>query len=439
LEVELDLVAVAQKPRRRVSKSALLVAGLPVLCLATGILTFATLRDQWFTPSYAPIAIAHPVCGVWHIQMKSSAFTAVSALSKSDVWFGGTSAGTRIGLNQHTRQQLSFARWNGSRLETMAVPNWEADEISVKGMAVRSTDDAWAVGYISHRGRRELLTVHWDGSEWRLIPVPKLPTHSLESSLDGVSIVSVDDVWAVGYQTLGGVWRTLILRWNGKEWKIIPSPNIDYAMNKWGQRVPVTAQDNQLSNVISLSKSDAWAFGVAHDTLAGEKSLALHWDGASWKVSGSPKVGLITDASVDQSKGIWVVNGGSNAESWMAGAVKKQNSSGWDKAEMPRIEQPILLAVSAFSPDYVWGVGYKWSGFPQGAKSHQVGARSLVMHWDGTSWTEVPGPDPSYIQQLFDVAVLDKGDIWAVGTSQDDEDRLGRGMIAHFVGCPTDK
>lgn len=149
----------------------------------------------------------------------------------------------------------------------------------------------------------------------------------------------------------------------------------------------------------------------------------------------SPRLGLISDAALDQSKNIWVINGTYNAENWLGSAVTDIANKQWSEALMPKIEHPILSAVSAYSPEDVWAVGYKWSDYPSDFNHSQRGARSLVMHWDGEGWSEVRGPDPSYIQQLFDVAVVDNGDVWAVGTSSDNEDNPGSGLVAHFVKC----
>ena len=98
-------------------------------------------------------------------------------------------------------------------------------------------------------------------------------------------------------------------------------------------------------------------------------------------------------------------------------------------------QYPILSSVAAYSRDDVWVVGSKWSGYPSGAQSDQIGARSLVLHWDGGGWAEVPDPDPSYIQQLFGVAVVNGSDVWVVGTSSDNEDSSDNGMIAHLARC----
>src|SRR3712207_6854619 len=40
----------------------------------------------------------------------------------------------------------------------------------------------------------------------------------------GVAATSSTDVWAVGYYYEGNVARSLTLHWNGSQWSIVPSP-----------------------------------------------------------------------------------------------------------------------------------------------------------------------------------------------------------------------
>ncbi|MGZ3628740.1 MAG: hypothetical protein ACXVDN_13875, partial [Ktedonobacteraceae bacterium] len=45
----------------------------------------------------------------------------------------------------------------------------------------------------------------------------------------GIAIVNKDNIWAVGVSSLGFTsfaWRTLVEHWNGRSWKIDPSPNV---------------------------------------------------------------------------------------------------------------------------------------------------------------------------------------------------------------------
>ncbi len=83
-----------------------------------------------------------------------------------------------------------------------------------------------------------------------------------------------------------------------------------------------------------------------------------------------------------------------------------------------------LKAVDAGSPNDVWAVG------------DVVSARStgtLVLHWNGTTWTRIPGPTGlphSTTNTLTGVSVLSRSDVWAAGSVASG----ARGLLLHWNG-----
>src|SRR5207302_1833156 len=67
-----------------------------------------------------------------------------------------------------------------------------------------------------------------------------------------------------------------------------------------------------------------------------------------------------------------------------------------------------LYAAGVVAPNDIWAVG---EYFPVAPSSW---AHTLVEHWDGTSWTQVPSPSPN-IAWLYGIAAISANDIWAVG------------------------
>ena len=53
------------------------------------------------------------------------------------------------------------------------------------------------------------VIAHWDGKTWKLVPSP-----ILDGSLFGVTAISTANAWAVGSGDSGA----LIEHWNGKSW-----------------------------------------------------------------------------------------------------------------------------------------------------------------------------------------------------------------------------
>ena len=81
-----------------------------------------------------------------------------------------------------------------------------------------------------------------------------------------------------------------------------------------------------------------------------------------------------------------------------------------------------LAAVVAISKREAWAVGN------QGA-----GARTLREHWDGRTWTVVPGPDPGQGNTLEAVDGTSSSDVWAVGATFDGVS--DHGLIQHWDGA----
>src|SRR5437773_2689182 len=89
--------------------------------------------------------------------------------------------------------------------------------------ATRRSWDAWAVGIQSSGSRWHTLVEHWDGTAWSIVPSPN--PGSDNNYLQTVAAASADDIWAAGYYWNGSADRTLTEHWDGTAWSIVPSPN----------------------------------------------------------------------------------------------------------------------------------------------------------------------------------------------------------------------
>jgi hypothetical protein len=122
-------------------------------------------------------------------------------------------------------------------------PSPNGEPILTAAAAVPGTVELWGVGnYLSFYWLP--LIEHWDGTEWQVVASPNL--QATNHYLYGVTTVAPDDAWAVGlYEPQGGGNRTLILHWDGISWSIVPSPN------------PATYSG--LYAVAAVSATDVWA------------------------------------------------------------------------------------------------------------------------------------------------------------------------------------
>jgi hypothetical protein len=76
----------------------------------------------------------------------------------------------------------------------------------------------------------------------------------------------------------------------------------------------------------------------------------------------------------------------------------------------------VLTSVATISASDAWAAGYD-------------GNNTLILHWDGSSWTDVPAPSPGDEPEFLGVAATSAHSAWAVGLSGGDHT-----LIAHWDG-----
>ena len=91
--------------------------------------------------------------------------------------------------------------------------------------------------------------------------------------------------------------------------------------------------------------------------------------------------------------------------------IQHFNGSTWNIVQSPNPSkdiQSVLYSVFGKSADNVWAVGSSNNG--------SAPTRTLIQHWDGTQWTIVPSPSPdSQLNELRSVTALSADNAWAVG------------------------
>lgn len=106
-------------------------------------------------------------------------------------------------------------------------------------------------------GRARVKAARASTAAWRVQPSPNYgDSRTTRNELRGVAATSAKNAWAVGYY-----WhiadtnndKTVIERWNGKAWKLQPSPNPSCS-----GRNP---KSSVLYGVAATSANNAWAVG----------------------------------------------------------------------------------------------------------------------------------------------------------------------------------
>jgi hypothetical protein len=227
-----------------------------------------------------------------------------------------------------------------------------------------------------------------------------------QNNLSAVTAVSTNDVWAVGYYSNSHYnnqgSKTLIEHWNGRLWNVVKSPNL--------------ALDNSgLSGVIAISVNNVWAVGYAFSSSnnRAEQTLIEHWNGSSWTIVSSPNPGsnsFLEAVTALSANNIWAVGAYGNASEQPF--LEHWNGNSWKVIPSPRVGNVFasLNGIAAISANDIWAVGVYSN------KTVIGNSEPLIEHWNGTSWTIVPGSNPgSNGGYLSSIAAISAHDVWAVG------------------------
>jgi hypothetical protein len=304
-----------------------------------------------------------------------------------------------------------------------ATINPSAQANYLTAIASFTRDDLWAVGawYRPDLSTPGTLTEHWNGSRWKLVPSPNVTDGYNE--LYGVDGIEPDDVWAVGFHNIAayGSERTMALHWNGRRWSVVTTPNLGSAANV-------------LHGVHAISSDDVWAVGFGDDPggFTGH-AIALQWSGSKWRLADlAPRGSSGSDLAA--------VNGTSADDVWAVGSsdgatlIEHFDGRSWSIVSSPNGDgaTSTLSAVAAIAADDVWAVGSTESDASTPGGS---GEDTLIMHWDGASWSVVPSPNGlSSSNSLLDVAAFGPDDVWAGGQSYDDLAVTSRTILERWDG-----
>jgi hypothetical protein len=292
----------------------------------------------------------------------------------------------------------------GSIFHVVQTPNENKSNSSLFAASASSANDIWAVGN---------STIHFDGTKWTAFPAP-LINGDLTADLQGVVDVSPTQAWAVGNVILGANLGQIIERWDGTKWSLFPNPTF-----------PPNSQAD-LFAMTSTSANDIWAVGNLVQDLSNGQALSFnlfeHWNGTAWKPTliNTNAFEALTGVSADSTNDAWAVgwvaplSAGSNeplAIHW--------NGTNWVRKATPHVGEGEneLNAVLALAPNDVWAVGFSTPNAPP----QQSATRTLIEHFDGTSWTVVPSPNvgPHSVNQsnrLLGLTANSTNDIWAFGS-----------------------
>jgi hypothetical protein len=195
--------------------------------------------------------------------------------------------------------------------------------------------------------------------------------------LTGSFALSDTDAWVAGYNGAD----PLALNWNGTAWSSVSTPAPSGSTPDWA-----------FKSVAASSGSDAWAVGEQSAGTKIHDSLYEHWNGTAWSVVTGPNEGILY-AVLDFSP--------ANAWAFAGFSVLHWNGTAWSvvSGAVP------ALAVSADSPDDIWGISRD----------------DMVTHYNGVSWSSTTLSSPDGTPVFEGVAAISPTDVWVVGATTDND------------------
>ncbi len=282
-----------------------------------------------------------------------------------------------------TTSSVAFAQSCGAWTR---VPASDPGSFSMlKGLAVISPADVWTVGGGGFQ--------HDTGRGFALVAAPSLG--SLRGGARAIAGDASNDVWADGETHPAQPYAptsTLVERYTGSSWAIVPSPSPD-------------AKSNVLQGAVALAPTNVWAIGQS----AG-RALIEHFDGSAWTVASAPAPGTGSSLAAVAAAG--------------PGAIK---AVGWFRDAAGT--HPLVLSFD----------GTTWSrdGTPSGAPvlttiAHVPGTSHFVasggsttdslLRFDGTSWSTRTGAgtpfadSPGEAGWVGAIDAVSDTDVWLVGS-----------------------
>ncbi len=260
---------------------------------------------------------------------------------------------------------------------------------TLDGISMDSPTDGWAVGTVFNApngmgGVKNALLAHYDGTSWTTSPDS---ASFKKGMLISVSMVSANEGWAVG-SVDGNPVRGLLLHYTGGHWQEVDISHTGFAGG--GKLQMVSANEGWLYAPVGGKTSDG-QMNPEH------KTLVIHYHNGTWQLFSS-------------LPGWAVVSMLSTSDGWalvqldqMTTLIQRYQDGKW--IIMGKVGRASLLTM--VSPTEGWMAG-----------TYDSGDISFAGYFDGHLWgggwmdTNLPANVPSEVEQI---AVAAPGDVWIFG------------------------
>jgi hypothetical protein len=292
-----------------------------------------------------------------------------------------------VGSNGSSKP-VTIEQWNGTSWSNLTVPQPSLPNSTLSDVACASAAVCFAVGQsvTDAAGFTKTLVERKTAKGWVVVGNPN-PAGSKFSTLLGVACPAVNVCFASGYAYTSKGQRTLIERWNGAGWAIVPSPNNP----DWG---------GQLTDVSCASTTFCFAVGSFQGYTI--ETLTERWNGSTWKIVPSPSrrpspqyqtqgVNNLQSVSCTGVTSCFAVgNDAGYLYDFTETLAERWNGSKWAIVTSPNPAKfSNLAAVTCLTVKDCYAVG---SASP--SSKYTATQQTLIAHWNGSTWTRVTSADP---------------------------------------------
>jgi hypothetical protein len=243
-----------------------------------------------------------------------------------------------------------------------------------------------------------------------------------DNSVGAIAGSSPSDVWAVGDYLPDAT---------GSNQDATLTFAEHYDGKKWAvARTPNTGSNFNSFYGLAAVDGNAWAVGEYLDSAFQDRALVEVWNGSSWSIADTPQPGsqrdMLFGAAALSPSDVWVVGDQEGTNGIFETLAEHWNGSTWTVVPTPDPSGAgnHLYGMYALGPDNIWAVGQQLTG--------STPDLPLVEHWDGSSWSVVSVPEvPSSDVLLDGVTTTSDGQVWAVGEA--DSPSGGQPLLEHYA------
>jgi hypothetical protein len=293
---------------------------------------------------------------------------------------------------------LSSVGWTAQ-----TVPNPSGGtKVKLGAVSCASGTACMAVGQYEGEHSQPTLAESWNGTEWTVKPTVNLNG----SVLAAVSCSAANSCTAVGsYESSEHTPVSLAERWNGTEWSV--------------QTTPSPGGSPRLAGVSCSSATSCMAVGFYVDSAHSnyEVPFSEEWNGTTWSVRSSP---IPPNTNASKLESVWCTSSNTcTGVGWqyqpglgMVPLAERWNGSEWTIQTTPGIGKGMrpkdLTSVSCTASNLCTAVGANQT-------DTNAAHEALAERWNGTAWSIQSMNTPVTMPTLFSVSCTSASACTAVG------------------------